>query len=173
MNTCGVECNFTISKNNTIYLEQLINSKNKMVYHTICQCAFPFAKCNDTYEWRVSSNKCNDTNLTTFRAESMDKMYATNIAKTYTWRIGHNRKKYVVIEIPHYKESFEESCLNISVRGEWWNNGINVCNGDYVTGVGHNDISNIIIGCTYPDQTGGWDIKPDQIYTMESIMIGQ
>jgi hypothetical protein len=180
-----VPCNLTIVKNNITYLEKKFTSTT---YYTLPWYVFNYNPC-DKYEWFIASN---DTIPTKLYILNMTVYYATSVLKSYSEFINDYRTQYIVIEIPHYTDNLLNSCLKMSIKLPKLSKSdyhayiksfkISIDDSyilaDFVldykesTGRYYDNYyfkSNLVIGCTYPNQKGVFDIHPGRKYLMEVI----
>lgn len=184
--TCNGNSSLVIMKNNMTYL----NIPVKYKYYgeppiTIPWCAITYGTHN-VYEWYVTYYDCNETDIKTkFNVNKINMYYATNELNKYKYTAADTY--YAIIEVPHFKNSLEKSCLNMEIDVQTWrsenfpaikiHNDIDTCRYNYLSDSfytpkfthtsDYSFTSNMTIGCTYPDQTGSFDIVPGKKYIIE------
>lgn len=195
--TCGEAGTFNILKNNQTYLTLPI--KECDADHSLyCTQSFSLPWCvfsynpNDKYEWYVVNAGCNQTvNKSTFSTKSFAVYYATNNINSYSAKVYY--KKYALVEIPHFTNTLEPSCMAIKLRATVYrsdkykpsikiHNDVNTCGYDIISnnyyisdllpyetnGYWSNGYaSNMTIGCMYPSQIGPFDIALGKKYIIE------
>lgn len=183
--TCDKNSFLIITKNNMTYLNISIKHDFYGASITIPWCALTYG-AHDTYEWYVSYYNCTKTvNETKFYVIKLKTYYATDELNSYTYEIS--KPDYSIIEIPHFKNSLDTSCLNIEIKIFTWSNNkfptikihndVDMCRYDYfsdnfyIPKFTHTEkyafSSNLTLGCTYPDQIGPYDVVPGKKYIIE------
>lgn len=182
LSKCYTPCSISILKNNISYLHHSFQPGNNTILYTLPWYVFPY-NVADKYEWFTTRN---ETTITKFYNSDMDKYYATSAISSYSSNIEYRRTKYIVIEIPHFTNSLLNSCLDISIKMHSLIDldsitSIKIFNAKYIDSYilvnysfqyrdhEYNYKADLIIGCTYPDQIGPFDITPGKIYIMEIV----
>ena len=115
INACGNPAAFVINKNNQTFLTVQIESCDYQCGQRVSMpsCVFIYNP-TDIYEWYII-DACNITiNRSTFKTYAFDTYYVTNSINLYNPVVYH--KKYILIDIPHYTNSLELSCLESSIK---------------------------------------------------------
>lgn len=188
--TCCNGSEFVVTKNNQTYLTIFPQPCSWQCRGTVSipWCAFQYNPL-DIYEWYVTHD-CNKTESDMkFSVGRLDTYYATNNKNSYIIDASEIHKKYIVIEIPHFKNSLMRSCLTISTKMISYDhqtilkihNDANACdynifsNNYYIADFqtimsdrwSKTLSSNMTIGCTYPSQKGSFDVSPGKKYIMQ------
>ncbi len=186
---CDKNITLVITKNNQTYLNISLkpNANSEVNRVVIPWCAIAY-NSHVNYEYYIIHDNCSHVNHSIFYVSNLKTYYATSDVNTYNI-VNEENKKYALIEIPHYKNSLESSCMKINMKSITWKtpivikiyNDVDTCNYNsisnnyYVTNFkfeykqGYFDIymSNITLGCTYPTQIGPFDVAPNKKYIIE------
>lgn len=188
--TCCNITNLIINKNNQTYLTIPVKEDDDYYcrgHISLPWCTFQYDPTN-VYEWYISHESCNKTeNKSKFDIKALDIYYATDTVNTYVAQSGS--KTYKIIEVPHYKKSLENSCLNIFLKTSIYrakpqikiHNDVDTCdykifsNNYYIADLQNTYelrydsiyTSNMTIGCTYSSQIGQFDVAPGKTYILE------
>jgi hypothetical protein len=190
---CNNVSKLIITKNNVTYLNINVEPNTYRTTLTIPWCAFRYDP-HDVYEWHIENDYdyCNDTaNKSKLTVTKLPILYATNELNIYEF------SNTAIVEIPHFKNSLELSCMYIYLKRETYGDGpsivkiykdVDMCPYDSFSDYYYKSdfkfeyrnrfnvyMSNITIGCTYPGQTGPFDISLGGryiIYSPDYIKLG-
>lgn len=168
-------CNLTIIKNNVTYLHMQSNYDHILFIYP--WYAFTYTTC-DKYQWITNCQSgCTAFNNTKFYIEPMNVYHVTETMITDSFSVPYKTSKYIIIDIPHFKEQLENSCLNIEISISNYNDGsIRIFDNDIKDSITVNPIfaykdnvfkCNLVIGCIYPTQKTLFDLQLGKKYIME------